>query len=183
MATTAWHITFGTYAARLHGDPRLTVDRDHNRIHEPFVEASAARREVASQMLTHVPVKLTRAQRVFVEHTIPALCIRGGWRYDTCAAAPDHTHTLLRVPESVHGKRIRRWLKRWLTVALDHEFGRQPGDGAWWAEGGSTKVVHDDGYLRTVIAYIDAQRTTRRAAENARSSGPTRPGSLGEDRP
>lgn len=182
MGLTAWHITFGTYATRLHGDPRLTVDRDHNQRHGPFVEPSPARQSIATAILSHAPVRLTRPQRVFVEHTIPSVCIRGGWRYDTCACPSDHAHTLLRADDRIHGKRIRHWLKWWLSESLNKEFGLQPGDGAWWAEGGSTKVVHDDDYLRTVTAYIDAQRTTRRHSENERTSGPTGPGSLGRDR-
>jgi len=190
MGLTAWHITFGTYGARLHGDPRLTVDRVRNEFNGPYVEPSAPRQSLAKAALTHPPVRLSRTQRVFLEQTIPAMCIRGGWRYDTCACAREHAHTLLRADAVIHGKHIRHWLKRWLTEALDREFGRRPGDGAWWAEGGSNRVVHDDDYLRTVTEYIDAQRTVRRGADAAAVAeaeeeegqeediGPTRPGSL-----
>lgn len=180
MGVTAWHITFGTCGTRLHGDPRLTVDRVRNKFNGPYVEPSVPRESFARAILTNPPVRLSHAQRVFVERAIPAACARGGRRYDTCAYAPDHAHTLLRADGPIHGKRIRQWLKRWLSEALDAEFGRRIGDGAWWAKGGSNRVVHDDDDLRAVIAYIDAQRSIRREAEEEeKDSGPTRPGSLG----
>ncbi|MFA7235386.1 MAG: hypothetical protein WC058_00860 [Phycisphaeraceae bacterium] len=42
-ARTTWHITFGTYGTRLHGDDRPTVDREHNQRGEAFIEADAER--------------------------------------------------------------------------------------------------------------------------------------------
>src|SRR5688572_26695020 len=33
----AYHITWGTYGMRLHGDPRGTVDRDHNALGSPII--------------------------------------------------------------------------------------------------------------------------------------------------
>jgi len=36
---TAWHITVGTYASRLHGGDEPTVDRNHNQRGEPFITA------------------------------------------------------------------------------------------------------------------------------------------------
>ena len=40
---TYWHITFGTYGMRLHGGPRLTVERRHNRRGTRFIEDDAER--------------------------------------------------------------------------------------------------------------------------------------------
>jgi hypothetical protein len=38
----AYHITFGTYGTRLHGDPRGTVDRSMNRPGDPIIGADRA---------------------------------------------------------------------------------------------------------------------------------------------
>ena len=35
-----WHITFGTYGARLHGDERPTVDRNHNHLQSVIEDAA-----------------------------------------------------------------------------------------------------------------------------------------------
>src|SRR5688500_18791040 len=37
MNLLAYHITWGTYGTRLHGDPRKTVDRLHNQYGDPVL--------------------------------------------------------------------------------------------------------------------------------------------------
>jgi hypothetical protein len=74
---TTWHITFGTHGARLHGGPRLTVDRDHNQRGEPFIgeggrDPDREQRERAK--LKSQPVILSIEQCVFIESVIPAIC-------------------------------------------------------------------------------------------------------------
>lgn len=110
---------------------------------------------------------LDERHRTFVEKIIPTICERGGWGYHVCAApAPpdnDHFHVLLDAPKSIHGKQIRMWLKRWLTEAMNLEFGAAPdggGSGEWWVDGGSTKPVKDEAYFANVFKYDRDQRTT-----------------------
>ena len=57
-AYTTWHITFGTYATRLHDDPRPTVDRRNNTPNTPFPAPDPDRQRKP----THAPLRLTRAQ-------------------------------------------------------------------------------------------------------------------------
>lgn len=150
-----WHITFGTYATRLHDDPRPTVDRRHNKINTPFPPPDPRRQQQPSAP----PLLLTRAQRHHVEALIPRLCTRSNWIYRTCAAAheSDHVHILLDAPRPVHGKQIRQWLKRWLSQSLTNTYG--PPARRWWVEGGSTKPVKDPQYLKNATSYINRQRT------------------------
>jgi REP element-mobilizing transposase RayT len=159
---TTWHITWGTYGARLHGGERPTVDRDHNRPHDAVIGRDERReRFERSRMGDRPPVLLTDEQRSFIEATVPQLCERGGWSYRIGAAGPerDHVHVLRDAPPHVHGTRIRRWLKTWLTEALDVRWSRPPA-GRWWAECGSTKTVKDDRYLNNAFIYIRDQRAT-----------------------
>lgn len=161
MRLTPWHITFGTYADRLHGDLRPTVDREHNVPGTPFLPTNRARlnRELATQLLP--AVTLTPEQREFIEHTIPTLCDRGNWKLYTCAAAPNHVHTILAAPSHIHGKQIRPLLKRWLTQALAPHWPHpiKPDGSSWWAEGGSNLALNDPEHLERAIAYVDLQRT------------------------
>lgn len=150
----AWHITFGTYATRLHCDPRPTVDRRHNTPGTPFPAPDPQRQQSPAAP----PLLLTREQCQHIETVVPTLCARGGWAYRTCAAAPNHVHTLLDAPQNIHGKQVRHWLKRWLTQSLTAAFGPPPK--RWWAEGGSTKPVTDPQYLRNAADYINRQRTS-----------------------
>ncbi|MEM8781384.1 MAG: transposase [Planctomycetota bacterium] len=156
---THWHLTFGTYGTRLHGDARPTVDREHNRFGTPFVTADPSRLLREREAMAAEAVVLTSDQRGHVERTIPSICERGGWSY-RIAAAPeegDHVHVLLAADPKRHGKEVRRWLKQWLTASLNE---RWPRTTRWWAHGGSTKAVKNAAYLRNVLAYIARQRST-----------------------
>ena len=113
----AYHITFGTYGTRLHGDEKGTVDRDHSRFGDPFLEADADRLHESAERLKFPPVVLTREQCQFIESIVPSICQRGGWTYIVAAAAPDHVHVCLSAPD-IPGDRIEPWLKRWFSEAL-----------------------------------------------------------------
>lgn len=152
---TTWHITFGTYATRLHDDPRPTVDRRHNRVNTPFPPPDTDRQ----QQPTDPPLLLTLAQRHRIQAIIPALCERGGWTYRTCAAPSesDHVHVLLDAPKNRQPKDIRKWLKRWVSESLTQTF--VPPPRRWRADAGSTKPVKDKPYLINATSYIHRQRT------------------------
>ena len=153
----AYHITFGTYGTRLHGDPRGTIDRSMNRPGDPIVGADPARRLRESRAMRFPPVVLTPDQRRFVEAAVPEVCAKGGWMHLASSAGEDHAHVLLST--AADGAAVRRWLKRWLGERLST---RWPlGDGrTWWAEGGSVKWVWKEDYLENVYEYIRGQRAT-----------------------
>ena len=161
---TVWHITVGTYGARLHGSDEPTVDRQHNQRGEPFVGRDNKRRYDAEARMRGEAVYLTAAQRAAIEAAIPGICERGGWSFRACAAPRepdnDHFHVLIDADPSAEPKVIRELVKRWLTQALDELFAR-PAGGAWWAKGGSTKPVKDEPYLRNVTTYVLRQRSTK----------------------
>lgn len=149
----AWHITFGTYGTRLHGDPRGTVHHARNAVGTPIIPEDERRREQIAARLRYEPVLLTLEQREFVERMLPSLCERGGWRLIIAAAATDHVHVL--VEADGNGKIARRLLKRWLTQALnEHDSSR---DGPWWADGGSAKPVCHPKYLAAARRYVERQ--------------------------
>lgn len=120
------------------------------------------RNAIAKSSLSAQPVVLTREQMAFVEAVLPALCVRGGWRHVVSAAGPDHVHVLLQANDDVHGKDVRKWLKRWLTQALnEHWTMAARSDGStWFTEGGSTKPVLSPEYFERARTYIWNQRAT-----------------------
>ncbi len=154
----AFHITFGTYGTRLHGDERCTVDRSLNRPGDPIVGRTDDWRRFEAARLKHPPVVLTWEQRRLVEAELPAIAERGGWELYACAAGADHVHALLSTNREP--KPVRQWLKRWLGEALSSRWPRPVG-ATWWAECGSIKWVWDQQYLENVYAYVLAQRTTK----------------------
>src|ERR1700680_2438746 len=91
----AYHITFGTYGKRLHGDSRGTVDRKMNHPGEPIVGSNPEWWEQERGRLKFSSVELTAEQMTHAESIVPSICVRGGWKLQTCAAAPDHIHVVV----------------------------------------------------------------------------------------
>jgi REP element-mobilizing transposase RayT len=156
---TPWHITFGTYGARLHGGDRPTVDKAHNQLNEQFVWRDPEREEREQERMKFPPLYFTQEQRVFVEAELIGICERAGWEYRIGAAGPDHVHLLCDVVPEVHGEKVRRLVKRWLGQELSKRW-PLPKDATWWAEEGSNKAIGDEDYLNNCYRYIYEQRTT-----------------------
>jgi REP element-mobilizing transposase RayT len=157
MKALAYHITWGTYGTRLHGDPRGTIDRQHNEIGTPVLGFDEHRWEREKENLKFPPVVLTREQMRFVEELVPVICKRGYWKYHTCAAGPDHVHVVL---TSEHDpETIRRLLKRWLSQEMSKQYPLPPG-AVWWAECGSIRWIDCDRYFNNATDYVTRQRAT-----------------------
>ena len=153
----AYHITFGTYGTRLHGDSRGTVDRALNQFGDPIIGAEADWQSDETAKLRFPRRFLTVEQRAAVEQVIPSICRRGGWDYIVSAAKPDHVHNLIRA--SVEGADVRKWLKRWISETLSAQWPLMQGQ-VWWAECGSVKWVWTPDYYQRVQNYVRGQRTT-----------------------
>ena len=111
MKPLAYHITWGTYGTRLHGDPRKTVVRGDNVYGTPVLGLNRALWEEMKGNLKFAPRRLTREQMVYVERIVPEVCARGGWEHRESAAGPDHVHVVL--TSGQEPSVIRRILKRW----------------------------------------------------------------------
>ncbi|MCC6580982.1 MAG: hypothetical protein IT440_11125 [Phycisphaeraceae bacterium] len=153
----AYHITFGTYGARLHGDPRGTVIRELNRITDPIIGNDPRWRQKEIERLKFPSVELTLDMRKKIESLGPAVCSRGGWTFHNIAAGRDHVHLLLSA--DAEGNAVRRWAKTWLGQELSRTWPLQDG-ATWWAEGGSVKWIWDQRYLEQAFVYIDQQRAS-----------------------
>ncbi len=154
----AYHITWGTYGTRLHGDPRGTVERKMNTYGDPIIDRDDEWKSEKSTRLRFPPRILSTDQRLFIEDAIPAICVRGHWHLASAAAAPDHIHVLLSA--DADGKAVRKWLKRWAGEALTERWPLVEGQ-VWWAECGSVKWILDEDYFQRATNYVQKQRTTR----------------------
>lgn len=157
---TTWHITFGTYGTRLHYGARPTVDRRYNRFGTPFLPSFPLAERFIHNRLNCSRRVLTEEQQIFIEDLLPVLCDRGGWDYRIGSASADHVHLLCDVDPEIHGERVRRLVKRWLTQALCQVWSLLPGQ-TWWAEEGSNKAAKEHGYLNNAYGYIYRQRATQ----------------------
>jgi hypothetical protein len=156
----AYHITWGTYGTRLHGDPRKTVDRQHNQYGEPVLGFDEHRWEHEKALLKFPPVIFTRPQMILVESLLPNICDRGGWKHITGAAGPDHVHEILF--SRFNPETIRRLFKRWLGQELSRVLHPVPDSATWWAECGSIRwIFEEDGsYYGNATSYVTRQRAT-----------------------
>ena len=152
----AYHITWGTYGTRLHGDERGTVDRSMNNFGDPIIGRDGDWHRIESSRLRFPARVLTVEQRLLIENIVPDICIRGGWTFVTTAAADDHVHNIISSP--VDGKDIRKWLKRWVSEALNKRWPIEQGQ-VWWAECGSVKWIWNEDYYRRAADYVRGQRT------------------------
>ncbi len=154
----AYHITFGTYGTRLHGDARGTVDRPMNEPGDPIVGENADWKRIERAKLKFPPILLTEEQRLYADSIVVSICARGGWQLHAFAARKDHVHTLLTT--KADAKTVRRLLKRWLGQALSQRWPLAK-EASWWAEGGSVKWVWNQRYFDNVYSYIEGQVTMR----------------------
>ncbi len=155
----AYHITFGTYGTRLHGDPRGTVDKTHNKPGDPIVGQNDDWFQIESSSLNDQPVMLDHADRIRIECAIEDVCDKGNWHLHIAACQSNHVHVLLTSIDD--GILTRRLLKRWLTELLEDTAEMNLKNPVrWWAKEGSVKWVWDQRYLENVYWYIAEQRTT-----------------------
>jgi REP element-mobilizing transposase RayT len=151
----AYHITWGTYGTRLHGGDRVTVDRKENQFGDPIIGIDPDW-QMAEQRLMRFPQRLlSLEQKLFVQNKIPEICQRGKWNFIATAAAKNHVHNV--VGAAVDGKDIRKWLKRWISEAMNAQWPLKP-DEVWWAECGSVKWIWNRGYYERVVQYVEDQR-------------------------
>jgi REP element-mobilizing transposase RayT len=154
----AYHITFGTYGMRLHGDPRGTVHRSRNRPGDRIIGSQQDWQRLEERLMRFPVVPFDTIQRRFVEKVVPDICRRGDWEHHNAACGIDHVHVLLSA--SAEGAAVRKWLKRWLGQALSNRSPLAEGC-SWWAEGGSVKWVWTEDYFNRVFDYVQRQRATK----------------------
>ena len=153
----AYHVTFGTYGTRLHGDPKGTVDRSMNQYGDPIIGANPDRWIRETGLLRFAPVILSPSLRQYAESSITLICQTGNWIYHIAAAGEDHIHVLL-TADAV-GTEVRKWFKRWLGEKLSEKWPLPKGQ-SFWTEGGSVKWVWKEDYFHNIHRYISRQRAT-----------------------
>jgi REP element-mobilizing transposase RayT len=151
----AYHITFGTYGTRLHGDARGTVDRTMNQPGDPIIGSDPALWKHEHNRMNFPPVELDAEKMSYAQSLVPAICERGKWKYHTCAAGPDHVHIVLTTKSD--GQAVRKWVKRWLGEGMSLRW-PLPEGATWWAEGGSVKWIWKQDYFENVYGYVHRQR-------------------------
>jgi REP element-mobilizing transposase RayT len=148
----AFHITWGTHGARLHGSPKPHVDRDHNEHGGPLAPTDPERERQSRERMASKPVKLTLEQRKLVEQAIRDVAARYGRVIHSVSVQSDHVHVVITAARE--GEQLRDALKAVASRALNKQFGAR----TWWAEKGSAKYLWERDYFHNARDYVRDQR-------------------------
>ena len=93
----AFSLTWTTYGAWLHGDPRGSMDRHSTGLPSEAVETNRARARYERSLMTGKPVVLDARSRPIVDTAIRALCERRSWHLSALNVRTNHVHALVAV--------------------------------------------------------------------------------------
>ena len=143
-------LTFRTYGTWLHGDPRGSVDRHHNRFGTPALPASEQRQNRNRALLNRAPVYLNKNQRSAVQSSMRETCDIRQWTLWDAHARTNHVHVVLSCgckPGSALTA-LKANATRWMR-----DKGCWNSNGTPW-QGGSKKYLWDEEELQNAVAYV-----------------------------
>jgi REP element-mobilizing transposase RayT len=147
----AYFITFRTYGTWLHGDPRTSVDRNHNTYGAPRLEPNEAMQHSAHDRLKHDPITLDGQAADLVEKTVTEVCATRSWQLFAVKMRNNHLHVVVLGP--VTPERILEDLKAWATRRL-REHGFIDKQTRPWVRHGSTPYLWTPEMLHGAIDYV-----------------------------
>jgi hypothetical protein len=142
-------LTFSCYGARLHGDPRGTIDRHHNAVGARYVQESPERHDYERRLMKSPSASLNEAEQRLALDEIISSCSRQGWKLHVAHVRPMHVHVVLTAqatPEEALGK-----LKSFVSRALNDEFSKRE---KRWARHGSTIWLWTPKRLDDAVRYV-----------------------------
>ena len=148
----AFHITWGTKGARLHGSSKPHVDRDHNEYGTSFAPTDPHREDESRARMNGDPVSLSPEQRAVVEQAIRDVAGCYEWTIHAIAVQSNHVHVVITAFRE--GEGLRDALKAVASRALNKSFGKRE----WWAEKGSAKYLWERRYFENACDYVRDQR-------------------------
>jgi len=154
-------LTFRTYGTWKHGDPRGSVDNEHNVYGTPLLGPDAARAERAGALMCQVPMVLDISMRESVEAAIRDECAHRGWDLIELQVRSNHVHVVVAFahlsPEKM-AQRLKARATRWLR-----ERGHISPDRRVWVEGPGSRR-----YLWTEQDVVDAALYVREYQDEPR---------------
>ncbi len=149
----AYFLTWTTYGTRLHGDPRGTVDRDHNRRHTPVLSHSPERMTDAASRLKHPPVVLGNHARQIVNRAIRDHADIRKWRLIALEVRSNHVHVVVTCPSAMSPEEAMAQFKAWGTRHL-RSMELVPPSGPVWTDHGSTRWLNKPEHVESAAHYV-----------------------------
>jgi REP element-mobilizing transposase RayT len=145
-------ITFRCYGTWLHGDPRGSVDRLHNRYKAPFAAANENRNRHNRGMLKSSPVVLDASRRASVETAVRETCAHRSWTLRAVNVRTNHVHIVV----SIGAKKSELALNAFKANATR----QMKQDGCWqmdyspWVDKGSRRNLWNERSVERAIDYV-----------------------------
>ncbi len=171
MPALAYFITFSTYGARLHGDERGSVDRNHNIAGAPLLPADAELQRNRNALMTDPEYRLENPERETVVASVLQHAEFRGWSLLAVHVRTTHVHIVVRgdtTPE-----RMMTEFKAYATRALDRQAGGAKRK--HWARHGSTRWLNTEESVRCTIEYTVDEQGGRMAVYQANVTDEPRP--------
>jgi hypothetical protein len=144
-------VTFTCYGARLHGDPRGSVDRHHNRVGAPIRDREPPLLQFERDRLTQSPYLLDEPRREIVLSSIVSVCRYRGWALLAAHVRENHVHAV--VCAECLPARIPLDLKTYASRALNLKMLDSP-DRKRWTRHFSVRMVPDLAACERAIRYV-----------------------------
>ena len=148
-------ITFRCYGTWLHGDPRGSVDRFHNRYGTPKLGPERARVKYERRLMTRPPVRLNANRRAAAEKGVKEACEKRGWKLWTVNARTNHVHSV--VTANCNSKKVRSTLKAYATKTMRETRCWQNEKSPWSHRGGRTHLWTEK-ELSDAIHYVQCEQ-------------------------
>ena len=148
---TAYFLTFSTYGSWLHGDPRGSVDRDHNLPGTPVLSKSATLQWEEREGMTGEAVVLDEPRRVQVLKAVEEVCEHRGWRLDAANVRQQHVHAVVLADDKP--EKVLNDLKAYATRRL-REASLVETEDRVWSRHGSTRYLNDPAAWQAAGRYV-----------------------------
>lgn len=147
----AYFITFSCYGAWLHGEEKLSVDRDHNIFGTEFLSSNKAREISEKKRMTETPYLLDQIQREIVLNTIKEVCRYRGWVLLAAHVRTNHVHLIVHAMQPPEN--IMNTIKSYSSRRLNES--KLDGDRASrWTRHGSTRYLWREEEVEATIQYV-----------------------------
>lgn len=134
----AYFMTFTTYGTRLHGDPRGSVDAEHNGFGDLGVEPNPVRLQWERRRQKGESVVLTPEARRIVGDAICEVCRVRAWTLVALNVRTNHVHLV--VSAAAPPRLMMTSFKAWATRAL-RQARLADGSRRLWTESGSARLL------------------------------------------
>jgi REP element-mobilizing transposase RayT len=149
-APLAYLITFSCYGARLHGEDKATVDRDHNTPQGRYVPEDRRRTRAESRLMNEPPYRLNPLARTRTLRAIQEVCTCRGWPLYAAHVRSNHVHIVVAAKQQPEA--MMTTFKAYATRALSQS--EAASRTKRWSRHGSTRWLWNPEQVNQAITYV-----------------------------